>query len=301
MSCQNDSNGDPSTSCNAVTHGNAPIVNKEINVHGSIRTGDLTGGNATGGDGGSAFASTNIFVQNENTIQMVLDDFEPSKIKHRLATRDDFLRCDLAPAYGQLTSDSVRKMDKNLKVMITATVMMIEKMKPEKRKWSAVETAFLNNSVVEPFGDVVNRCDTLSSKVANIFKVELWFHNLIQDADILSTTPVPITKLAEIVAWTGATITSIGTVFYKSEKHERTVVDIGILRFPDLTQPYFKVYHIELKASSRSDRYAPLQYDYNSIEGAFYSRKFRPREEVIRKMSPDVVDKAVHEANALFD
>jgi hypothetical protein len=51
--------------------------------------------------------------------------------------------------------------------------------------------------------------------------------------------------MAEIVARTGTMVESLSTLFYRKEKHEKTVVDIGVLRFPDIEHPYFKVrpYH----------------------------------------------------------
>ncbi|KAI1496745.1 hypothetical protein F5X99DRAFT_413778 [Biscogniauxia marginata] len=60
------------------------------------------------------------------------------------------------------------------------------------------------------------------------------------DSDIIATTPTPITSLAEIVAWSGATIAGFESAFYKTERHEKTVVYIGILRFPDLHAPIFQ-------------------------------------------------------------
>lgn len=57
----------------------------------------------------------------------------------------------------------------------------------------------------------------------------------------MRSTKIDIKVLANIVAQTGATVDAFVTVFYKEEKHEKTVVDIGVLRFPDIDNPYFKV------------------------------------------------------------
>jgi hypothetical protein len=59
----------------------------------------------------------------------------------------------------------------------------------------------------------------------------------------LDATKIDIDVLAKIVAQTGATVDSFETLLYKKEKHEKTMVDIGILRFPDIDHPYFKVSH----------------------------------------------------------
>ncbi len=73
---------------------------------------------------------------------------------------------------------------------------------------------------------------------------------------------IDIKVLADIVATTGAAIDSFETFFAKNEHHEKTVVDIGVLRYPDIDQlrfisilpvllgiiffsrPFFKVYRI---------------------------------------------------------
>jgi hypothetical protein len=47
--------------------------------------------------------------------------------------------------------------------------------------------------------------------------------------------------MANIVAQTGAIIDSLQTAWSKDEAHEQTLLDIGVLRFPDPQHPYFKV------------------------------------------------------------
>lgn len=47
--------------------------------------------------------------------------------------------------------------------------------------------------------------------------------------------------ISKIVAQIGATIDSFETFWFKTETHEQTMLDIGVLRFPDLDHPYFKV------------------------------------------------------------
>lgn len=86
----------------------------------------------------------------------------------------------------------------------------------------------------------------------------------------------------------GATIDCIESAISKVEKHEKTVIDIGVLRFPDCTQPYFKLYHIKLMAWSQSSRTMACQDDSNGIEGTFNSQKYKPRKAVINRISPKI-------------
>lgn len=64
----------------------------------------------------------------------------------------------------------------------------------------------------------------------------------IEDEDVLESTKIDINVLGRIVAQTGATVDSFEAFFAKSEHHEQTIIDIGVLRFPDIDHPFFKVY-----------------------------------------------------------
>ncbi|KKF93481.1 hypothetical protein CFO_g4167 [Ceratocystis platani] len=277
----------------------------EVQVQGGIRTGDARGGSATGGTGGSAQVVTNVFVESGYDIHELVNAYNFAKIRD--VSSDDYLHVDLAPSYGGLSKESIKLLDSNLKVMIAGTVRMIKKIPPSQRKWKTIEQAFTENNLVESSGEPVHRKNMLLKKEVHAFKmsgaadVKLWFHNLVNDSDVLAATPISIEELAEIVAWSGATFTDIGTAIYKAEKHEKKIMDIGILRFPDSIHPYFKVYHISLKAWSYSSRVVAVQSDNNGIEGEFYSRIFKPRKEILAKMNPEVIQKAVSEAESMFD
>jgi hypothetical protein len=56
--------------------------------------------------------------------------------------------------------------------------------------------------------------------------------------------------MASIVAQTGATIEDIVSLFYGKEYHEKDLVDIVVLRFPDFEHPYFKVSRASEELSS---------------------------------------------------
>jgi hypothetical protein len=79
--------------------------------------------------------------------------------------------------------------------------------------------------------------------------------------DVLNSTQFDIGVLANIVAQTGTTIDSVETLFFKD------LVDIAVLRFPDLEYPLFKVYRIQLRAWSDSTRVLMVQDDENGITG----------------------------------
>lgn len=91
--------------------------------------------------------------------------------------------------------------------------------------------------------------------------------------------------MAKIVAQIGAILENFETLFAKDEYHEQALIDINVLRFPDVDQPYFKVsqnlylesvrlinmlvqvYRIKLAAWSDSSRNLMHQEDTNGITG----------------------------------
>ena len=62
-----------------------------------------------------------------------------------------------------------------------------------------------------------------------------------EDEDVMKATAIDIQALAKIVAQCGVAIESFSEFFYKSKFCQRTMLDIGVLRYPDLQQPYIKV------------------------------------------------------------
>ena len=57
----------------------------------------------------------------------------------------------------------------------------------------------------------------------------------------MNSTKIDIKAMGEIVARTGAAVVSFETLFYARGSHDKTLIDIGVLRFPDTSNPHFKV------------------------------------------------------------
>ncbi|KAK4183870.1 hypothetical protein QBC35DRAFT_477779 [Podospora australis] len=239
--------------------------------------------------------------------------FDFSKISVTDRKSDEYLHTDLAPAYGKLNKESLLKMDDGLKIMIAGTMKMLSKQ--NNKSWNAVLSNMMQNVLLQPDGNEVARADKLIKESSNDFKfdgsaddgivreVKSWFTKLIADDDVLESTKIAsdIDVLSEIVAKTGATVDSFESFFAKNEHHEQTLVDIGVLRFPDIDRPFFKLYRIKLVAWSDSSRVLFHQVDKNGITGEFNSRIFRPRPSVIESLSAPARAKAIDYANALFD
>lgn len=106
--------------------------------------------------------------------------------------------------------------------------------------------------------------------------------------------------LGKIVAATGARVSSFEAFFAKQEYHEQEIIKIGVIRYPDQTHPYFKIYRIEVVAWSDCRRVLFAQKDTNGIKGELRVRKYKPCEGVIARMNPAIIEKATNEAEALF-
>lgn len=102
--------------------------------------------------------------------------------------------------------------------------------------------------------------------------------------------------LAKLVASTGARVSSFEAIFAKNEYHEQKVLEIGVLRYPDMDQPYFKVYRIQLTAWSDCRRVLFVQEDSNGLTGDLRVRKYKPRESVLSGLREETRQKAIQEA-----
>ncbi|KAF9080337.1 hypothetical protein BGX27_005521 [Mortierella sp. AM989] len=246
-------------------------------------------------------------------IANIVGNFDWSKLSTREQTTDSFVHCDLAPSFGKLNKDSLKGLDNELKVMIAGTTRAIERLPTNQRTWENVTSTLAQNSLLKPLDDGIAKSDKLIKDYGSSFfkfdgspdpsivrEVQTWFTNLISDEDVLSSTKIDIDVLAKIVAWTGATVTNFETFFGRDEYHERTVVDIGVLRYPDIEQPYFKLYRIKLTAWSDCTRVLFVQSDQNGITGQYNVRRYGPREGIIRELKEETKNKAIQEAEDLF-
>ncbi|KAJ6568538.1 hypothetical protein B0H19DRAFT_1065364 [Mycena capillaripes] len=228
------------------------------------------------------------------------------------ATRDDYLHLNLAPSFGELASNSVKDLDDELKIMIAGTMRSIAQVPAPQRSWEKILEVMMQNPLLEPEAFGTSRADKFVKEEVDFFKldgspdslsvreVEPWFINLIQDNDVLKSSRINIGVMGNIVALTGATIDSFPPAIYKNEYHEKTLVDIDVLCFPDIEHPHFKLFHIKLIAWSDSTRIMFAQNDMNGITGEFNSRIFNPRASVIAGLTESVKQQAIKEAENLF-
>ena len=130
---------------------------------------------------------------------------------------------------------------------------------------------------------------------------ETWIKDLIGDADVIANLSFDPKFYAKFISATGVALNKLEkSKFVSREKHFRKVVDIGVLRFPDLDHPYFKVYRLSLKAYR--DCTHTLVYDWNNsgLIGEYNSRKFGIREKFIDDIKQETREKAKESVDHLF-
>ncbi|KAJ7860052.1 hypothetical protein B0H13DRAFT_2074180 [Mycena leptocephala] len=228
-----------------------------------------------------------------------------------------YLHGELAPAYGTLTSETIKAMDDHLKLMIVDVMHALA----ERRKgngnlsWDDVLSVFAERQpqTLEHYDTPIDRTDSFTKPAKlNFFKVdgspdptvvrevESWFTRFISDTDVLQSTQIDIQFMASIVAQTGATIEDIVSLFYGKEYHEKDLVDIVVLRFPDFEHPYFKAFRIKLCAWSLSERILFVQKDQSGIKGEYTASTYRPTKTAYDSMTEQMREDAIQEAEDIF-
>ncbi|XP_036359892.1 uncharacterized protein LOC115212730 isoform X4 [Octopus sinensis] len=224
--------------------------------------------------------------------------------------------CDLAQSYGNLTHTIFEEMDNELKVMIGASKISLDRLHKEANERevkfeeyvatltqnpfleTAEDGAFFNQDFqgFESFGISTGGYDRAIAEQARS-----WFINLVQDKDILDSSKIEIEDFVNIVSASGAAVECFATLFYKKIRVERRVVDLGVVRYPDLENPFLKMYQLKIAAYRSSTRLLFLEKKQSGIGGSIYIRKFVPRRAAIATLTERSLNYAVEYAETFFD
>ncbi|CAN0189004.1 unnamed protein product [Discosporangium mesarthrocarpum] len=153
------------------------------------------------------------------------------------------------------------------------------------------EEVFSSDKLIKSVGASAFNFD--GSPSASIVKeVHTWFMYLIKDTDVIDSTGTDINVLADIVTSTGTAVSPTNTM--------SGLIEIGVLRYPDIENLFYKLYRIKFTAWSNCSRVLFLESDKNGITGEFRSRKFKARQSVIAGVREEIRKKAVDEAEDLL-
>ncbi|GJE88716.1 hypothetical protein PsYK624_047990 [Phanerochaete sordida] len=202
-------------------------------------------------------------------------------------------------------------MDAAMSLAIKATLNLFARHDLQSMSWEAALHILRQNPALEDAGNPVShRSQLLRRPKVHLrsqidFSVErdvcTWFDDLVKDPDVLGATKIDRKALASIVARTDVAISSLKSFVHKAEYLERPIFDIGLLKFPDSSNPLFRVYHIQLTAwAKREQTLKVIQRDSSGILGSHHSHNFRPCMRILNIVRPLVDKQAVNELEELL-
>jgi len=233
-----------------------------------------------------------------------------------IKTYDPIIHESLAPSFGSLTNaaQSVKDLDDKLKLMIAVSMKELLKYKDQDAlTWTNIQGCFNANTTLESVGDPEEINEQFVSDSTHDFKfngdpdpklvqevMNWWASKACPDPDIRNDSKLDVESLAKIVAWTGATVTNFVDFWSKHERHEQSLLEVGVMRFPSIADPHFKIYRIKLFAWSDCSRTVWHEVDKNGIRSVVTSQKFKPNKSVLDKVKEEATKKAANEVDDMF-
>ena len=112
------------------------------------------------------------------------------------------------------------------------------------------------------------------------FIIQSWFTNLIGNADVLKDTKINLKRIIDMVANTDL---DMMRHLFKRNIHTLGIIDAGVLRFPDVSRPYFSVSKLLNEFIRRMAFFSVLEInDENSnYKSKFFDFLLSPNFEII--------------------
>jgi hypothetical protein len=234
--------------------------------------------------------------------------------------KDTRVTFEVAPSWGKLTKDSIIMMDEQLKLLLYVTMKELEKIKAEEGQdaltWEKLTSVMEQNVMFEKKLNSVDM-NVINSKVQKNIRlfggsgaadpvihdgIVRWIRECIQDPELLETLGnEAMSNIADIFAQSGASVDSFAHFFANYDDEEFTLLDLGILRTPDITKPHVQLFRVKIYVTRHSKRVLYIQDDTSTISLEANTRDYVPREEVMTNIKENVMQKAVEEMNKLFE
>ncbi|KAF8144732.1 hypothetical protein K438DRAFT_2101479 [Mycena galopus ATCC 62051] len=246
----------------------------------------------------------------------IIDKLKSSTEKIDVKSDEPVVHESLAPSFGDLAKagEAVKELDAKMKLMIAISMQkLLEYKKNGGLSWKNVQGCFNTNPSLVPMEESQELTKQFVSETSSNFKfngdpdpvlvqkvLNWWASEACPDVDIRNDSKLDIGSLAKIVAWSGATVTNFVDFWTKHERHERRMLEIGVMRYPTIANPYFKIYRIQLYAWSDCTRTVWAQEDKNGIQSIITWQRFRPNDEVLSKVKEETTKKAVSEIDDMF-
>ncbi|TEB21988.1 hypothetical protein FA13DRAFT_1527432 [Coprinellus micaceus] len=209
----------------------------------------------------------------------------------------------LAHEWGTLRPDAPQRViDETLQTFIKCSLEALERRvkSGETLTWDTVVETFNQNPYMQ-------RDEGLTTEVAKTFQtrrrrrwgfggrsekdeeiakdLETWIKfELVTDTNIFKATKVHVERVANIVARTGPISYKHIQLSNATARNGLDFIDVGIIRYPDFTNPYIQLYRICLNAwTSCKPTALGLMHDSRSgVNGRLLIRTYRPNKESIQ-------------------
>ncbi|KAK6336191.1 hypothetical protein TWF696_001754 [Orbilia brochopaga] len=240
---------------------------------------------------------------------------DPAKLT---TSTENSINIALAPSFGKLRED-VKKLDDALVGIVAISTKEIEKLAPIDRTFEKMRSILLQNPAIEAWVDETGNTgdyhatDALIKSSTNDFKFDgspdsaiveealTFMSKLIKDPDVVDSLKFDKKAMANIVAQSGATVRNFETFFSASEYEEKNVLEVGVLRYPDLDNPFVKLYRVKFSAVRDCKRIIWHETNKNYLKGEVDIQKFKPRDSTWANVTKDLRQKAVASVIAMLD
>ncbi|KAG7090534.1 hypothetical protein E1B28_009643 [Marasmius oreades] len=246
----------------------------------------------------------------------VVQQIKKSSDQIDVKNADPIIHEGLAPSFGNINNagKSVKQLDDKMKLMIAISMKKLLELKNKNAlSWNDIQGCFNQNTSLIAESSPKEIVKEFTAESSSDFKFDgspdpnlvqkvmvWWEGQACPDPDIRNDSKLDIDSLAKVVAWSGAAITDFWNVWSKHERHERTLLEVGVMRYPTIAHPYFKIYRIQLLAWSDCSRTVWHQEDKNGIKSTVTSQIFKPNNEVLDKVKKETMKAAVTEIDDLF-
>ena len=258
------------------------------------------------------------FIRSEDLIHDQLDSAQDQITTISEQHKDTRCHFRVAPSFGKLTKDSFIMMDDHLKLLLAVTFRNIEKFIKDEGQdnlsWENLLSLMEQNSMIErKSSNELNVKQSKQRDETNWFKFDgsaneficegviRWIRESIQDPELLTIIgEEAMMKIGTIFAESGAAVDNFLHFFANNETHEYTLLDVGIIRTPDISRPYLQLFRIKIYVKRHDQRVFFIQNDNNTLYIEANTRDYVPREDVMKLISPKVMAKALEDTNKIF-
>jgi len=194
-----------------------------------------------------------------------------------------YVHTEVAPSFGSVSGSS-KEVDEKLERIMANIINSLNQQND--KSWDAVLDTIEQNQRLDTFtdsitsqtGSLVKEADLKKGKGSEAFvnsldEIGRWCERFVSDDDVISTTTIKSHTLSELI-WRDDFSHGFDNALDKTNDAKK-LIDIGILRVPDVEDPHYKVYWIQLTTVWTITQAGDFMQATNTIEAVYKSRTFR--------------------------